>query len=335
MKFGKVILQQGRELPGKQFLRYKQLKKMLKQIEHPVHREGNCEEAADCGTSTSELATRGSHTEEEPNALTAASNRPGILSAKETEFIKALNEELANLNSTFMDEEESIVIRLQDLENDLNEARDSMDNEEEVRKLAKAFIDFHGEIVMLLHWGHVNYVAVTKILKKHDKRTGLPLHAPCIENVLQQPFFSTDLLQRLAKRVGAIVDDLISTSPTEDSTLSESHDDKATMVEAPVEDPERAVEEPMRRTHMALGMWRDLKANASTPSTLVHVDGELGAAAQQGQEETVAGASPGPNGASGVEESEDSKSVEVPPTSRKHGLAPDEEPRKNSRRRLC
>lgn len=32
----------------------------------------------------------------------------------------------------------------------------------------------------------LNYAAVAKILKKHDKRTGLLLRAPCLTNVLQQ-----------------------------------------------------------------------------------------------------------------------------------------------------
>jgi len=39
---------------------------------------------------------------------------------------------------------------------------------------------------MLMHWSLLNYAAVAKILKKHDKRTGLLLRAPCLTNVLQQ-----------------------------------------------------------------------------------------------------------------------------------------------------
>lgn len=43
-----------------------------------------------------------------------------------------------------------------------------------------------GEMVLLLHWSLLNYAAVVKILKKHDKRTGLLLRAPYLANVLQQ-----------------------------------------------------------------------------------------------------------------------------------------------------
>jgi len=37
-----------------------------------------------------------------------------------------------------------------------------------------------------MHWSLLNYAAVAKILKKHDKRTGLLLRAPYLTNVLQQ-----------------------------------------------------------------------------------------------------------------------------------------------------
>ncbi|CAD7694656.1 unnamed protein product [Ostreobium quekettii] len=227
-----------------------------------------------------------------------------------------------------MDEEESIVMRLQDLESELNDAQDCENNEEEIGKLAKAFIDFHGEIVMLLHWGHVNYVAVTKILKKHDKQTGLPLHTPCIETVLQQPFFSTELLQRLAKRVGSIVDNLISDgSPTGDSGSSEEDNDKEEA--APPIDKPRGIQQ----THMALGMWRELRVNASTPSTLVHVAGDHLPEALLAQEEPAASTGPRVAIVEHGKDSDGSESCKVSPERRKRARAADEEPGNGTRRR--
>jgi SPX domain protein involved in polyphosphate accumulation len=41
-------------------------------------------------------------------------------------------------------------------------------------------------MVLLLHWSLLNYAAVVKILKKHDKRTGCLLRAPYLANVLRQ-----------------------------------------------------------------------------------------------------------------------------------------------------
>ena len=41
-------------------------------------------------------------------------------------------------------------------------------------------------MVLLLHWSSLNYVGITKILKKHDKCTGLLLRSPYLRNVLRQ-----------------------------------------------------------------------------------------------------------------------------------------------------
>ena len=50
---------------------------------------------------------------------------------------------------------------------------DAAAREKALRDLA----DLHGEMVLLIHWSMLNYAAVCKILKKHDKRTGLFLRA--------------------------------------------------------------------------------------------------------------------------------------------------------------
>lgn len=50
----------------------------------------------------------------------------------------------------------------------------------------RQMVDFHGELVLLLHWSLVNYAAVAKILKKHDKLTGSRLRAPVLASVLHQ-----------------------------------------------------------------------------------------------------------------------------------------------------
>ncbi|KAG6510166.1 hypothetical protein ZIOFF_028175 [Zingiber officinale] len=47
---------------------------------------------------------------------------------------------------------------------------------------------------------------LVKILKKYDKRTGALIRQPFIEKVLQQPFFTTDLLYKLVKECAAMLD---------------------------------------------------------------------------------------------------------------------------------
>ena len=49
---------------------------------------------------------------------------------------------------------------------------------------------------------------LVKILKKYDKRTGALIRQPFIEKVLQQPFFTTDLLYKLVKECVAMLDHL-------------------------------------------------------------------------------------------------------------------------------
>lgn len=45
-----------------------------------------------------------------------------------------------------------------------------------------------------------------KILKKYDKRTGALIRLPFIQRVLQQPFFTTDLLYKLVKECERMLD---------------------------------------------------------------------------------------------------------------------------------
>lgn len=51
-----------------------------------------------------------------------------------------------------------------------------------------------------------------KILKKYDKRTGALIRLPFIQKVLQQPFFTTDLLYKLVKECEIMLDRLFSTN---------------------------------------------------------------------------------------------------------------------------
>ena len=59
----------------------------------------------------------------------------------------------------------------------------------------KTYID--GELVLMEHWVSLNYTALVKILKKHDKRSNLSLRSPFLVSVLQQPFYSTEVLTQL------------------------------------------------------------------------------------------------------------------------------------------
>jgi SPX domain protein involved in polyphosphate accumulation len=55
------------------------------------------------------------------------------------------------------------------------------------------FVDFHGEMLLLVHWSILAYTGLVKILKKHHKRTGLRVRAPHLDNLLNQPFCSVEV----------------------------------------------------------------------------------------------------------------------------------------------
>ena len=50
------------------------------------------------------------------------------------------------------------------------------------------------------------FVGLAKILKKYDKRTGGLLRLPFIQKVLEQPFFTTDLVSKLVKECESTID---------------------------------------------------------------------------------------------------------------------------------
>jgi SPX domain protein involved in polyphosphate accumulation len=73
------------------------------------------------------------------------------------------------------------------------------------------------------------YAGLVKIIKKHDKRTGALLRLPFIQEVLNQPFFETDVLNSLIKECEVILN-IFFTNNDEPSypctSTSEENDDE-------------------------------------------------------------------------------------------------------------
>lgn len=91
--------------------------------------------------------------------------------------------------SLFLDKEEDNVIRLSSLEDDAAAA----ESPEQVHAVYKRFVNFHGELLLMVHWSILAYTGLVKILKKHHKRTGLLVRAPHLDNLLSQPFCSIEV----------------------------------------------------------------------------------------------------------------------------------------------
>ncbi|XP_044463487.1 SPX domain-containing protein 1-like [Mangifera indica] len=184
------------------FLSYKDLKKQLKLI-HPKHGENSnkrprleCPDGGACGKEAEETK-------------------------RVNQFVKLLEDEMEKFNVFFVEKEEEYVIKWKELQDRVAKAKGS---NEELMKVGREIVDFHGEMVLLENYSALNYTGLVKILKKYDKRSGALIRLPFIQKVLQQPFNTTDVLNKLVKECETMLDHLF--SENELSSLSESNEEK-------------------------------------------------------------------------------------------------------------
>ncbi|KIZ07767.1 hypothetical protein MNEG_0186 [Monoraphidium neglectum] len=111
------------------------------------------------------------------------------LAAEQLAFGASLGGVVARLNDMWLEKEETSVIRVEALEAALAGAGRDVARLDALRR---ELTDFHGEVLLLVHWSILAYTATVKLLKKHHKRTGLLLNAP-LGNLLSQPFCSTEV----------------------------------------------------------------------------------------------------------------------------------------------
>lgn len=120
-----------------------------------------------------------------------------------------------------------------------------------------------------------------KILKKYDKRTGALLRLPFIQKVLQQPFFTTDLLYKFVKECERILDHLFSVKeipsaavsaegnePSTSATNSGASSENKSLLRGPKELAEIEYMESlyMKSTLSALRVLKEIRSGSSTVS---------------------------------------------------------------------
>ncbi|KAL0025330.1 hypothetical protein WJX79_007202 [Trebouxia sp. C0005] len=186
MKFGALLRNSAAELPElhQLFVSYKQLKKRLKRL--PERQELVRQRVRVAGGEFPEVDVREVRQQEEA-------------------FVQVLDQDVQNFNSLFLDKEEDNVIRLSSLEDDAAAAA----TPEQVHAVYKRFVNFHGELLLMVHWSILAYTGLVKILKKHHKRTGLLVRAPHLDNLLSQPFCSVELTTNLITKAEQGVNGLI------------------------------------------------------------------------------------------------------------------------------
>ena len=140
------------------------------------------------------------------------------------------------------------MIRVKDLEDRLEAACTSTSRAE----VAEALVHIHGGLVLQLHWSSLNYASLVKILKKHDKVTGLALRSPFLANVLRQPFSSTSIMRRLAQRVEELLRKNLGVESDESA-------EAAGALEPLLEEGEEVEYSMLQETKSALTLWRSLE----------------------------------------------------------------------------
>uniref|UniRef100_A0A7N0T0C6 SPX domain-containing protein n=1 Tax=Kalanchoe fedtschenkoi TaxID=63787 RepID=A0A7N0T0C6_KALFE len=220
MKFGKRLKHQVRETPPgwqDKYLSYKDLKKLIRLIS---------------------LA---------PSIVNVSADS----GRSEARFIFVLDNEIEKFNLFFMEQEEEFIIRDSTKILQWGPAGTSPsepDYVEEMGRIRREIVDFHGEMVLLKNYSIINYTGLAKILKKYDKRTGGLLRRHVIQNVLEQPFFMTDLISRLVRECELTIDAVFPVAPVPDGGI-------------PVGD-----DGVFRNTVAALSNMREIRRRSSTHS---------------------------------------------------------------------
>ncbi|XP_042511494.1 SPX domain-containing protein 3-like isoform X2 [Macadamia integrifolia] len=235
MKFGKRLKQQIQEtLPEWQdkFLAYKDLKKLVRLIS---------------------------------SAPSLSEGSPEYRKA-EVGFIYLVNAEIDKFNSFFIEQEEDFIIRHKELKQRIQKViatwgpdgtqPSEVDYKEEMGKIRKDIVNFHGEMVLLENYSNINYTGLAKILKKYDKRTGGLLRLPFIQKVLRQPFFTTDLVSKLVKECASTIDDVFP-AEEEGERIERKGEREATLV---------AEQSIFRNTVAALVTMQEMRRGSSTYS---------------------------------------------------------------------
>nr|WRK24193.1 SPX domain-containing protein 1 [Lilium speciosum var. gloriosoides] len=246
MKFGKSLSNQMEDtLPEwrDKFLSYKDLKKRLKLI-----------------------PAAGADADHQPTKRP----RVAVEDGPQEDFLRLLEEELEKFNTFFVEKEEEYIIRKKELQDRVARAKES---EEEMMKVRKDIVDFHGEMVLLENYSALNYTGLVKILKKYDKRTGALIRLPFIQKVLQQPFFTTDLLYQLVKECEVMLDHLfpknelsVSGAYSEAGTSGDKKPGSASISGGIREEIEYMESLHMKSTISALRVLTEIRSGSSTVS---------------------------------------------------------------------
>jgi SPX domain protein involved in polyphosphate accumulation len=247
------------------FLSYKELKKQLKLV-HPKEGDDGSKEREN---------KRPRLSEEEAEEVDGGCDDDEAVTKEVIDFFRLLENDIDKFNLFFLDKEERYVIKWKELQNRVTKAGGS---NEELMSVGSEIVDFHGEMVLLENYSALNYTGLVKILKKYDKRSGALIRLPFIQKVLQEPFFTTDVLDKLVKECETMLEHLFSinqpsNSHTDEKTTaqdpqSSTEEDKGRIIRVPKElaDIEHMESMYTKLTLSALRILKEIRSKSSTLS---------------------------------------------------------------------
>ncbi len=168
------------------FMSYKELKKRI------VVSQDSLSESSTCAEDESEMSWTANPVPPPSNAAIAQKLNDSA------EFFAFLQREVDKVNDFFLEKQEDFIIEHQQLSSRIAEilGPESVTRSELVQ-LRQRLIDFHAQLVILENYSTVNYTGFRKILKKHDKKTGLNVRSIALNQISATPFFLSDTTRSL------------------------------------------------------------------------------------------------------------------------------------------
>lgn len=113
-------------------------------------------------------------------------------------FFVQFRREVEKVNDFFIEKQEDFVIEHEQLSARVEALLvPGAPTRVDFNRLRQRLIDFHANLVVLENYSTVNYTGFRKILKKHDKKTGMSVRSTALRNVSSTPFFVSDISRRL------------------------------------------------------------------------------------------------------------------------------------------
>lgn len=237
MKFGKTIravVDQSYEEWRPMFMSYKDLKKILGAslaCSTPNSSQDHTEHSHSNDKTTQTPSSKPLSTPLSPqNAQHPAQNGSKVRTAEiaNSEFFTRFRTEVEKVNEFFLDKQEDFIIEHQQLTEKMNQLlQPPAPTRQQIIHLRQRLTNFHGQLVVLENFSTVNYTGFRKILKKHDKKTGLNMRNIYLRTVLITPFFLSNTVPHLIRTTEAQLAQLDSVrkfrrSATIDSTATDT-----------------------------------------------------------------------------------------------------------------